>query len=80
MTTFLALYRGRTVAEAKMVAVTADPTLVATVAAHLLDTPPPQGEDRVVETLERGRRAALRLIRQESRSVRVSGYGDHALT
>jgi hypothetical protein len=36
MTTFLALYCGRTVAEAKMVAVTADPVLVATVAAHLL--------------------------------------------
>jgi hypothetical protein len=66
MTTFLALYRGRTVAEAKMVAVTADPALVATVAAHLLDTPPPQDEDPVVTTLEQGRRAALRLIKQEA--------------
>jgi hypothetical protein len=71
MTTFLALYRGKTVAEAKMVAVTADSTLVATVAAHLLDTPPPQDEDPVVTRLERGRRAALRLIRQESRNARV---------
>jgi len=52
MTTFLALYRGRTVAEAKMVAVTADPVLVATVAAHLLDTPPHQDEDPVVTTLD----------------------------
>jgi hypothetical protein len=67
MTTFLALYRGKTVAEAKMVAVTADPVLVATVAAHLLDTPQPQGEDPVIANLERGRRAALRLIQQENR-------------
>jgi len=66
MTTFLALYRGRTVAEAKMVAVTADPSLVATVAAHLLDTPQPEGEDPVITTLEQGRRGALRLITQES--------------
>ena len=66
MTTFLALYRGKTVAEAKMVAVTADPVLVATVAAHLLDNPPQQDEDPVVTTLEQGRRAALRLIKQEA--------------
>jgi hypothetical protein len=66
MTTFLALYRGKTVADAKMVAVTADPQLVATVAAHLLDTPQPQGEDPVITTLERGRRAALRLITREA--------------
>jgi hypothetical protein len=66
MTTFLALYRGRTIGDAKMVAVTADPSLVATVAAHLLDTSQPQSEDPVVTTLEQGRRAALRLIKQES--------------
>lgn len=65
MTTFLALYRGKTVAEAKMVAVTADPELVAAVAAHLLDTPHPQGEDPVITTLEQGRRAALQLIQRE---------------
>jgi len=69
MTTFLALYRGKTVAEAKMVAVTADPELVAAVATHLLDTPHPQGEDPVLTTLERGRRGALRLITQESRDA-----------
>jgi hypothetical protein len=70
MTTFLALYRGRTIGDATMVAVTADPALVATVAAHLLDTPHSQGEDPVVVKLERGRRAALRLIQQESRDTR----------
>ena len=66
MTTFLALYRGKTVADAKMVAVTADPGLVAVVATHLLDTPQPHDEDAVVNTLERGRRAALRLIKREA--------------
>ena len=65
MTTFLALYRGATVADAKMVAVTADPALVATVAAHLLAIPQHQDTDPVITTLERGRRAALRLIQQE---------------
>ena len=66
MTTFLALYRGKTIADAKMVAVSADPELVAAVATRLLDTPHPQGEDPVVATLERGRRAALRLIEREA--------------
>ena len=66
MTTFLALYRGRTIAEAKMVAVTAAPELVAIVAAHLLDTAQPQSDDPVITTIERGRRGALHLIRQEA--------------
>jgi len=67
MTTFLALYRGKTIGDAKMVAVTADPELVSAVATHLLETPAPHGEDPVITTLERGRRAALRLITRESR-------------
>ena len=66
MTRFLALYRGKTIAEAKIVAVTADPTLVSAVATHLLDTHEPQDADPVITTLERGRRGALRLIKQES--------------
>jgi hypothetical protein len=69
MLTFLSLYRGRTVAEAKMVAVTADPELVALVASHLLAVPQEQEEDRVVAHLERGRRAALRLIKREATAV-----------
>jgi hypothetical protein len=66
MTTFLVLYRGKTIGDAKMVAVTADPELVAAVATHLLDTPQPHGADPVVTTLEGGRRAALRLIKREA--------------
>lgn len=67
MTTFLALYRGKTVADAQMVAVSADPALVDLVATHLLDMPPTDDTaDPVVTTLERGRRAALRLIKREA--------------
>jgi hypothetical protein len=65
-TSFLALYRGKTIAEAKMIAVTTDPQLVASVATHLLDAPQPQDADPVITTLERGRRGALRLIKQEA--------------
>jgi hypothetical protein len=66
MTTFLALYRGKTIAEAKMIAVTADPELVTAVATHLLDTPQPHDADPVIMTLERGRRGALRFIKQDA--------------
>jgi hypothetical protein len=66
MTTFLALYRGKTIADATMVAVTADPQLVAAVATHLLDTLQPQNVDPVITSLDHGRRGALRLIRQET--------------
>jgi hypothetical protein len=66
MSTFLVLYRGKTIADAQMVAVTADPTLVAAVATHLLLTPEPLDSDPVLTTLERGRRGALRLIKQEA--------------
>ena len=67
MTNFLALYRGRSIAEAKMVAVSADPELVSLVAVRLLSRTPTD-EDHIVSTLEEGRRAALRLIQQEVES------------
>ena len=70
MTTFLAVYRGKTVDDAKMVAVTADPTLVTIVATHLLDTPQ-SNDDPVLTALDRGRKQALRLITRESRDARA---------
>jgi hypothetical protein len=66
MCTFLVLYRGQTIADAQMVAVTAEPSLVAAVATHLLQTHESQDADPVLTTLERGRRGALRLIKQEA--------------
>jgi hypothetical protein len=65
MTTFLALYRGKTLAEAKMVAVTADPCLVADVVERLLHHPPLDEDDPVVHAIEHGRVTALRLIKRE---------------
>ncbi len=62
MTTFLALYRGSTVAEAQIVAVSADPALVRDVATYLLGEPEPHEGDAVVRELESGRRNALRLL------------------
>jgi hypothetical protein len=41
MTSFVAVYRGQTVGEAKLIAVSADPNLVAEVSSRLLETPVP---------------------------------------
>jgi hypothetical protein len=65
MTTFLVLYRGKTIAEAKMVAVTADPCLVADVVDRLLNHPQMDDDDHVVRAIDRGRVTALRLIKRE---------------
>lgn len=66
MPTFLAVYRGRTVAEARMVAVSADPALVAEVVDRLLDQPQEPTDDPVVRAIDHGRAAALRLIKRET--------------
>ncbi len=66
MTTFLALYRGKTVADAKMVAVTADPCLVADVVNRLLAQPQEHDDDPVVRAIDHGRATALRLIKREA--------------
>ncbi len=64
MTTFLALYRGRTVGEAQMVAVTADPVIVAEFAERVLErTEEDESPDPALRAIERGRRRALRIIK-----------------
>ncbi len=65
-TTFVAIYRGMTVTTARLVAVSSDPALVADVAARLLERPPGDDGDPVAANLERGQRAALRLINREA--------------
>jgi hypothetical protein len=65
MTNFLALYRGDTVGSARMVAVSADPLLVADFAARLLERPPDPEEDPVLAGIEEGRRRALWTIMDE---------------
>jgi len=65
MTTFLALYRGDSIAEAKLVAVSADPSLITFVVNQLLDPDPYPEADPVCGALEHGQRVALCLIKQE---------------
>ena len=64
---FIALYRGHTITDAKLVAVSADPGMVADFAKRLLRQP--RGDaaaaDPVLATIEQGRRQALRLIARE---------------
>ena len=67
-TSFVALYRGATVATARLIATSADPALVADVAARVLAARDRVEDDPVLASLERGRRAALRVIGHEARS------------
>ncbi|MDQ6832951.1 MAG: hypothetical protein M3008_06095 [Chloroflexota bacterium] len=67
MCSFLALYRGPTIGAARLIAVSADPTLVAEFATRLLAQPDADAEgDPVVEHLHRGRRRALQLVQREA--------------
>jgi hypothetical protein len=63
--TFVAIYRGETIAGARLIALSADPALVAEVSARILHEHPAKDPDPVVACVEHGRRAALRLIQQE---------------
>jgi hypothetical protein len=63
-TSFVALYRGRTISSARLIAVSADQRLAADVAAHMR-CQPMASDDSIVTELERGRDAALRLIEEE---------------
>jgi hypothetical protein len=64
MTTLVALYRGETIGDARLIAVSADPELVAYVAAALLREPP-SSDDPVVAQINGGQRRALRLVKKE---------------
>jgi hypothetical protein len=62
LTTFLALYRGDSISAAKLLALTAEPTLVRDFAARLLTEPEEREQDAVLLELENGRRRALQLV------------------
>ena len=66
MTTFVAVYRGRTIGEAKLVAVSVEPALVAEVVARLLEGQRPRPGDSAIGFLEQGRRKALQAILNEA--------------
>lgn len=58
-TTFVAVYRGPTIGEAHLIAVTTDPDLVREVVTRLLQARHEQASDPAVRALEAGRREAL---------------------
>lgn len=64
MAIFVALYSGPSVAEAQLIAVSVDRSLVAEVSARLLQETGHKDPDPVVAKLEQGRRQALHLIHQ----------------
>ncbi len=66
MTTFVAIYRGQTVSDSRLVALSADPSLVADVTARILAERQGEEPDPVVACVEEGKRKALRLIQGET--------------
>lgn len=66
MTSFIAIYRGNSVAEARLIAVSTAPALVLEVSQRLLEKQPDGDNDPVVEQLEGGKREALRLIEEKA--------------
>ena len=70
MTTFLAIYRGETVAAAKLVAVSADPVLVARTVSALREEIQRFTDDGVLNAMEIAKHSALELIEEE-----LTGHG-----
>jgi hypothetical protein len=75
MLTFLALFRGRTVTDAQVIAVTTDHSLISDVATHLLRDAE-DCSDAVLLARQRAEYDALRLILMESETG--SGEVRHA--
>lgn len=69
MTSFVALYRGQTVASARLIGVTANPALVAVVSAQLLAEIEPD-IDEIEKEMNKGKRNALQLILRETKETK----------
>ena len=71
---FIAVYRGHRASDARLVAVSADPALVATVVGRLLAVQRLQdADDPVIDEIDRARRSGLRLIQRELRLEAAGG-------
>lgn len=68
MTTYVAVYRGLTISDSRLVALSANPSLVADVTTRILAERQYEEPDLVVACVEEGRRQALKLIKQEAQS------------
>lgn len=66
MASFIALYRGESVATAELLVVTSDPTIVRDFADRMLDEPPPPTADPAVAAKHEGRRRGLEVVRDEA--------------
>jgi len=65
MTSYVVLYHGASLSDAKVVAVSANPQIVAQVAGEMLRENPPAAsatDDPVLRAIGQGRRRALRLV------------------
>jgi hypothetical protein len=61
--TFIALYRGNSIGEARLIAASADPDLIQMATRHMLhEQNADHPDDPITEALQEGRRKALRLI------------------
>lgn len=69
MISFLALYRGESVATAELLAVTNDDELIAHVASGLLKKSSEKSPDRAVSAVRSGRQRALKLVLREAKPV-----------
>jgi hypothetical protein len=68
LTNFLALYRGQTISGAKLVAVSAEPELVADFVGRMLSEEHDKQEpDGVLRDFDRERQGPLQLVRSEAR-------------
>ena len=65
MTNFLALYRGRTLNDARLLALSADPEIVGDFATRLVGESINE-EDPALRELTRGRHKALKIVCQET--------------
>lgn len=64
MTSFIALYRGRTLNDARLIALSSDPTLISDLITKLISEPLRE-DDPALRALTRGRRRALKIVQQE---------------
>ena len=55
MTTFVALYRGQIITEARLVAVSADPSFVAEVSSRILQVQSDESPDPVIARVDHGK-------------------------
>lgn len=65
MTNFIALYRGRTLNDARLIALSSDPALISDFTTRLVSEPLRE-DDPALRELNKGRRRALKIVQKES--------------